>query len=210
MQFRVAFAIVSLASIHSLSAQNARIPVYGEAGLGFGQTLFMGDIRAKLTASVGGGSFAPNAGANALIAFYVAPDSWRGLGVGARAKVFAAGPSAGSNGDEHFFNYYHIGISAKYYPISRTFNRGLYVRGSFGPGQLTTKRANEASRTYVHQFAVGSTALLGVGFSIPVGSKTIGLEAEYETSSRSGTINGLGDGQTFSSGQFGVNVKLGF
>jgi len=202
-------ALAAFASL-PLRAQTPKVPVYGEVGLGFGQTLFFGDIRTKLRQAIGAESFTPNAGGNTVVAFYVAPERWRGLGLGARAKVFAAGGSQGSNGDEYFFTYYHVGFSAKYYPISRTFNRGLYVRGSFGPGQLTTKKANDATRTYSHQFAVGSTALLGAGYSFPLGRRSLSLEAEWETATRNGTINGIGDSQTFRSGQVGVNAYVSF
>ncbi|TGE14373.1 hypothetical protein [Hymenobacter elongatus] len=75
--------------------------VYGEVGLGFGQALFFGDIRQKLRAAIGADDFTPNAGGNFLVAFYVAPATWRGLGVGVRAKVFGAGGSPGASGEEY-------------------------------------------------------------------------------------------------------------
>jgi hypothetical protein len=196
---------------HAQTAPDRQRRVYGEVGLGFGQTLFFGDLRAKLRAAIGAADFTPNRGGNYIIAFYVAPDRWRGLGLGARGKVFGAGGAQGDSGEEYFFNYYHTGISAKYYPLTRQFNKGLYVRASYGPGQLTAKRDDQdEARTFRHQFAVGSTLLGGVGYTLPLGRNSLSFEVEVERARRNGTISGVGDDQVFRSGQVGANVVMTF
>ncbi|TGE13397.1 hypothetical protein [Hymenobacter elongatus] len=102
-------------------------------------------------------------------------------------------------------------ISAKYYPLSRVFNQGFYLRASYGPGQLTAKRDyQDEAKTFRHQFAIGSTLLGGVGYSLPLNKCSLSLEVEMERARRNGTISGVGDSQVFRSGQVGVNVVLTF
>lgn len=57
-------------------AQKQKSSVYGEVGLGFGQTLFFGNIDEELRAALDG-SFDPSIGNNLMMGFYVAPDSGR-------------------------------------------------------------------------------------------------------------------------------------
>lgn len=186
-----------------------KLPVYGELGLGFGKTLFRGDTEDKLSRALGG-RFRGGTGINLSTGFCVAPAGWRGLGVGARVKGTFGTPVRRADGpDEYIFNYYTVALTAKYY-VGRTFNQGLYGRGSFGFGQFTAKRLDEAVRSYTHQYAIGSSALLGVGYTLrrPSGLG-LSLEAEYDLSSRSGTVDGVGD-VGFGSGQIGVNVLVSF
>jgi hypothetical protein len=190
------------------NAQEKKLPVYGEFGVGFGQTLFMGETKNQVRAALGG-AFDPGITGNLSMAFYYAPENWKGLGLGSRIKGSIAGSIIGDFGDSYFFNYYNLSFSAKYYALSGQFNRGLYARGSIGFGQLTTKRANEVTNNYVHQFAVGSTLTGSIGYSFPFNKSAISLEAEFESSSRSGTINGIGD-QSIRSGQIGLNVIYSF
>jgi hypothetical protein len=190
------------------NAQEKKLPVYGEFGVGFGQTLFMGETKNQVRSALGG-AFEPGITGNLSMAFYYAPEKWKGLGLGSRIKGSIAGSVIGDFGDSYFFNYYNLSFSAKYYAFSGQFNRGLYARGSIGFGQLTTKRANEVTNNYVHQFAVGSTLTGSIGYSFPFNKSAISLEAEFESSSRSGTINGLGD-QSIRSGQIGLNVIYSF
>ncbi len=189
------------------SAQDAKLPVYGEFGLGFGQTLFTGDTK-TLVGEALGGTFDPGIASNLMMAFYYAPQKWKGLGIGSRIKGAIATSVTGDFGDSYFFNYYNLSASAKYY-VSREFNRGLYGRAGIGFGQLTTKRANETTNAYTHQFAVGITLTGSVGYSLPVRRGTFSLEAEYESSSRNGTIDRLGD-QTLRSGQVALNLIYSF
>jgi hypothetical protein len=186
----------------------SKLPVYGEFGLGFGQTLFFGDMKAKLSHSYGG-SFNPGIGNNLMMGFYAAPVSWKGLGIGSRIKGTFGTSVIGDDGDSYIFNYYNLAISAKYYALSKTFNRGLYARGSFGFGQFTTKRVNEAANLYKHQYAIGTSLMGGIGYTIPLKKMTLSFEAEFDYSIRNGTIDSKGEA-SYSSGQIGGNIILSF
>ncbi len=196
------------AAVAAEKAATTKLPVFAEVGLGFNKTLYFGATRARLTEALGG-SAAPGTGNNILAGFYVAPVQWRGLGVGSRISGSFGAPVKGDFGDEYIFNYYNLALAAKYYGLSRTFGRGLYARGSVGFGQLTTKRFDSEANHYRHQYALGTSLMAGLGYTLPVRSFSLGLEVEAESASRSGTVDGIGS-KTFRSGQLGVNVVLGF
>ncbi len=182
--------------------------VFAEVGLGFGQTLFGSDTKENLQAAYGG-TFDPGTGNNLLMGFHYAPESWKGFGLGSRIKGTFGTSVKGSNGDDYIFNYYNLGLSAKYHFLSKTFNKGLYGRTGIGFGQFTSKRQNEDQNLYKHQYAIGSTFTAGLGWTFPFKKMAISIEAEYEYSSRNGTIDGKGD-TTFTSGQIGGNVVISF
>ena len=203
ISFFLALITAGLISRPSLGHTERKLPVYGEVGMGAGQTLFFGDIRTKLQRAILARNFDPRVAGNFLLAFYVAPEQWKGFGLGARLKFSGGGGAKDDQQGEYFFNYYNLGVSAKYYPLRR-FNRGLYARASLGTGQLTTKHQfNDAAETYVHQFAIGSTLTDSLGWTFPLKNKSISVESEFEYSRRNGTISGVGDGQLFQSGQLG-------
>ncbi|MDX2306168.1 MAG: hypothetical protein NW226_25390 [Microscillaceae bacterium] len=199
---------IQFANAQTSENKKSRFPIYGEFGLGWGQTLFFGDMKAQLTKSYGG-AFNPNIGNNLMMGFYVAPENWKGLGVGSRIKGTFGTSVSGDNGDSYIFNYYNLAITAKYYAVSKEFNKGLYVRGSFGFGQFTTKRVNEATKLYKHQYAIGTSLMGGIGYTIPFKKTALSIEAEFDYSNRNGTIDGLGDA-SYKSGQIGGNVILSF
>lgn len=191
-----------------LAAQTQKLPVYGELGIGVGQTLFRGNTNAYLQQALGGNGFTPGLGNNLMMGFYAAPEGWRGLGLGSRIRGTFGASVRGNTGDQYIFNYYNLALSAKYYP-SGQFNRGFYGRGSLGFGQFTTKRVNEATQLYVHQYGLGRSVMLGAGYTLPFRRSALSLEAEWESSGRTGTVNGVGD-VTFRSGQLGINLTLSF
>jgi hypothetical protein len=206
----VALALSGAAMPFAARAQQAdtKRPVYAEVGVGINKTLYFGDTRAKLTQALGGSAQA-GTGNNILAGFYVAPEKWRGLGVGSRISGSFGAPVEGDFGDDYIFNYYNLALAAKYYPLSREFGRGLYLRGSAGFGQLTTKRFDDERNFYRHQYALGTSLMGGVGYTLPLKGFSLGLETEFESAARSGTVDGLGS-QTFRSGQVGVNFIVGF
>jgi len=182
--------------------------VFAEAGFGFAQTLFFGDMQNQLIKSYGGG-FEPGTGNNLMLGFYIAPEKWKGFGLGARVKGTFGSSVKGDMGDSYIFNYYTISFSAKYYLISKEFNKGLYLRGWVGFGQMTTKRVNELTKLYKHQYAIGSTLMFGLGWTFPLGKVALSAETEFEYSNRRGTADGIGD-VSYQSGQLGLNVILSF
>ena len=208
--FTAALATALLGHAATATAQKAesKNPVYAEIGLGLNKTLYFGDTRTRLTQALGG-SAKPGTGNNILAGFYVAPQRWRGLGIGSRISGSFGAAVKGDFGDEYIFNYYNLALAAKYYLLSREFGRGLYVRGSAGFGQLTTKRFDEAAKFYRHQYALGTSLMGGIGYTVPLKGFSLGLETEFEAASRAGTVDGLGE-TTFKSGQVGVNVIVGF
>lgn len=199
---------ILLVSAFTLKAQNTKPQVYGEVGMGAGQTLFFADTKNQLRQALGG-AFNPGITSNLIMAFYYAPEKWKGLGIGSRIKGSIATSVIGDFGDSYFFNFYNLAISTKYYAFSKQFNKGSYGRLGVGFGQLTTKRANEETNSYIHQFAVGNTITGSIGYSLPFSKSSISFEAEYEASSRSGTINGVGD-QNIRSGQAAINIIYTF
>ncbi|GAB3041403.1 hypothetical protein [Spirosoma pulveris] len=191
-----------------MAAQTQKVPVYGEVGLGFGQTLFGSGTKAGLQRALGGNGFDPGTGNNVMMGFYVAPENWHGLGIGSRIRGTFGASVRGDAGDQYIFNYYNLALSAKYY-VSGQFNRGFYGRGSFGFGQFTTKRLIESSNTFAHQYAIGTSVMLGAGYTVPFRRTALSLEGEWESASRNGTVNGVGDVR-FRSGQLGVNLILSY
>ncbi|TAE82088.1 MAG: hypothetical protein EAY81_09335 [Bacteroidetes bacterium] len=197
-----------MVSAQTSTDKKIKLPVYGEVGLGFGQTLFFGDMKSQLTKSYGG-AFESGIGNNLMMGFYIAPENWKGLGVGSRIKGTFGTSVKGDNGDDYIFNYYNLAITAKYYALSKEFKKGLYVRGSFGFGQFTTKRVNEAANLYKHQYAIGSSLMGGIGYTLPFKKTALSFEAEFDYSNRNGTIDGSGDA-SYKSGQIGGNIVLSF
>ncbi len=204
----ITLLVAQAASAQKSNESKPKFPVYAEFGLGFGQTLFFGDMKTQLTQSYGG-SFDPGTGNNLMMGFYMSPDSWKGLGIGSRIKGTFGTSVKGDHGDSYIFNYYNLALTAKYYVLSGEFNTGLYVRGSYGFGQFTTKRVNDETNLYKHQYAIGTTLMGGIGYTIPFKRSALSFEAEFDYSSRSGTIDGKGDA-SYQSGQIGANVILSF
>jgi hypothetical protein len=196
------------ANAQTTTDKKTKLPVYGEIGLGFGQTLFFGDMKSQLAKSYGG-AFEPGTGNNLMMGFYVAPESLKGFGFGSRIKGTFGTSVKGDNGDSYIFNFYNLAITAKYYALSKTFNKGLYVRGSFGFGQFTTKRVNEATNLYKHQYAIGTSLMGGIGYTLPFKKTALSFEAEFDYSNRNGTVDGKGD-TGYQSGQIGGNIILSF
>ncbi|MDX2002093.1 MAG: hypothetical protein SFW35_06665 [Chitinophagales bacterium] len=191
-----------------LAQQPLKARLFGEVGLGFGQTLFFADTRNNLVSALGGG-FDPGTGSNLTMAFYFAPVKWKGAGIGGRIKGTFGASVKGDLGDSYIFNFYNLGISAKYFPLYGQFNKGLYIRAGAGFGQFTSKRDGEARKEFKHQYGIGSTLSGSLGWAIPIKKVSLSLETEFEFSSRRGTIDGIGEA-TFQTGQIGGNLIFCF
>lgn len=182
--------------------------IYAEVGYGFGKTLFFSNTKEQLKASYGG-TFNPGNGNSLMMGFYYAPGRWKGFGLGSRIKGTFGSSVKGDNGDSYIFNYYNLAVTGKYYLLSKEFNKGLYVRGSVGFGQFTSKRVNETANLYRHQYAIGSSLMGGIGWTFKAGRKTISIESEFDYSNRNGTIDGKGSA-SYRSGMIGGNIILSF
>lgn len=191
-----------------IGPSDSKLPVYGEVGIGFGQTLLFGDTKAALRRSYGGASD-PGTGSSLMMGFVLAPRSFHGVGIGARIKGTFGSPQKGDQGDDYIFNGYALSLAVKAYPFAKTFNEGPYARVSIGFGQMTTKRQNEATSSYRHQYAIGLTLAGALGYTLPVGPVGLGLEFEMEYSNRNGTAAGIG-ATTFASGHAGGNFVVSF
>ncbi len=193
------------------NAQDSKIPVYANVALGYGNTFFYGTLADKETVNDGRG-FGRNQGFTLSTFFYVSPQSWKGLGIGSGVKGFFATPNNGGNNETYLFNYYHVGLGLKYHPFSRTFNKGFCVKSNFGFGQMTEETRFNSTKTYEHQFAIGTTLLGGIGYSLPLNqgklALTIDLEAEY--SNRRGDVTGKGEDQRFQNSHVSMNFGFGF
>ncbi|GAB3641596.1 hypothetical protein [Spirosoma arcticum] len=189
----------------------AKLPIYANISIGYGNTFFSGTLAQKETINDGRG-YGRNQGNTLTTWFYLAPNRWKGLGVGTGIKGFFATPNNGDNNETYLFNYYHVGVGAKYYLLSRTFNQGLCLKSSFGIGQMTEKTKFNNSRTYEHQFAVGTTLLAGLGYSIPVFKKrsALNIDFDYEIANRRGDVTGIGEDQPFRNSHVSLNIGLGF
>lgn len=188
-----------------------KLPIYANISIGYGNTFFSGTLSEKETINDGRG-YGRNQGNTLTTWFYAAPARWKGLGVGTGVKGFFATPNNGGNNETYLFNYYHVGVGAKYYLLSKQFNKGLCLKSSFGIGQMTEKTKFNTTRVYEHQFAVGTTLLAGLGYSIPVFKKrsALNIDLDYETSNRRGDVTGIGENQPFRNSHVSLNIGLGF
>ena len=195
----------------NLQAQLNKNPIYGNVAIGYGNTFFSGTLSEKETINDGRG-FGRNQGYSLSSFFYVAPVKWKGLGVGSGVKGFFATPNNGGNNETYLFNYYHVGLGAKYYPFSKVFNKGFAFKSSVGIGQMTEKMKYNNTKTYEHQFAVGTTLLAGIGYALPVnkGKNAFTVELEGETSNRRGDVTGKGEDQPFRNKHVSINFGIGF
>ncbi len=203
----IAIALLVFASNVAFSQSN-KTRIYGEVGLGAGQSIINSLSKASLETALGG-TFEPSIGNNLMMAFYVSPERWKGLGIGSRIIGTFGSPTSGTNNSSYVFNYYNLSLAAKFFVLSREFNKGLYVNGSFGFGQFTAKRLNESTKEFQHQYAIGTSLIGGLGYTFPFKKTALSIEVQYENSNRNGTVNGIGD-VNFKSGQLGGNIILSF
>lgn len=211
MKKLICILCIGFGSMSGIEAQTSKLPVYGNVALGYGNTFFYGTLADKETINDGRG-FGRNQGYTLSTFFYVSPEHWKGLGIGSGVKGFFASPNNGGNNETYLFNYYHVGLGLKYYPFSRTFNKGFCVKSNFGFGQMTEKMKYNNTKTYDHQFAIGTTILGGLGYSLPLnkGKFALNLDFEAEYSNRRGDVTGKGEDQRFQNSHVSMNVGFGF
>ncbi len=200
-------AAILLCTSNTFAQSEKKQSVYSEIGVGFGKTLFFGDVKSVLKDGYGG-AFDPGTATNLIMGFSFSPESWKGFGVGSKLN-FAIGNSVkGDNNDAYVFNYYNFAITTKYFAISKKYNEGFYVNASAGLGQFTSERSN-GTLYYKHLYGLGFSFLSGAGYSIPVGRQSLSFEVQYDYSTRDTGIDGKGE-SALKSGQFGANIIYSF
>ena len=209
MKMNLLIASALLLTLQYGFAQSQKLRIYGDIGMGAGQAVINPKTKATLKNALGGG-FEPSIGNNLMMAFYVSPEKWKGLGIGSKIHGTFGSPSNGENGSKYVFNYYNLAIASKYFLLSQTFNKGLYIAGSFGFGQFTSKRINETTHEYQHQYAIGTSLTVGIGYTITFKKTALSLELQYEKANRNGTVNGIKESVKFQTGQLGGNLILSF
>lgn len=217
LRFSVLFAAVTLLATSLVYAQTTterpKLRVYGEVAYGAGMHLFTGRLEDARAARVDSG-FSNNRFGNAFAAsFFVVPSRTPNFGFGMSMKgTFGAPAERASDKAQFFFNGYSVNVAAKWFPFSERFNEGWLVRGQVGFGQFLQKMRLPNRNVYEHQYAIGNSYLLGVGYAIPVGrsDRAIIIEGQLEYNSRQGDQTGVGEKLNFSYGQVSLNVGYSF
>ena len=187
------------------SATNAF--TYGELKVGYGVTQFGDGLRERYEA----GNFSTSGGVLSSIAAYRKFDNIDHLHFGLKFKAHAAMPSNGDNNQEMFFNFWGAGISTKYFPFSATGNDGLYLQGDYYfTTQFTQKYRRTEAKEFDHQFAIGSSVTLGLGYQHKLSNGyALVATVEYDWASRRGEVQGIGDA-TFQNSNVGIQLGLVF
>lgn len=97
------FALATVALVLAATAQEKKLPVYGELGIFFGQTLFTKKTKSQLRQALRG-TFDSGIVSNIIITVYCAPEKWKGFGIGSRIKGAVVVSVKGDFGDSYFFN----------------------------------------------------------------------------------------------------------
>ncbi len=175
---------------------------------GYGVNIFGKGLKEKYNA----GNFSSSGGGLASLAAYHKFKKINFLNFGIKYKSLGAAPAKGDNEQEMFFNYWGAAITTKYFPFDRDAKKGVYLQGDyFFVSQFTQKYRNTATKTFDHQFAIGSGLAFGLGydFSIGKGRTMLTIGVEYETNSRTGEVTGIGD-KNFKGSNFGVMTGIKF
>jgi hypothetical protein len=211
-------AIVSLLTFTSFaqSNENPSSPAtestsggftYGELKAGYGVTQFQSGLKERYES----GNFGTSGGGLFSVAAFRKFESLGHLHFGLKYKSLGAAASKGDDDREMFFNFHGVGVSAKYFPFSAAAVDGLFVQGDYNfVTQFTQKYRNTAALEFDHQFGIGSSFTLGLGYQHSLAHR-YGLVAsiEYDIASRQGEVQGVGDKQ-FRNSNIAVQVGLIF
>lgn len=180
---------------------------YGEFKAGYGVNQFSDGLSNRFES----GNFSTSAGGLASIAAYRKFDKLNFLNVGLKFKGLGAAPSTGDNGEEMFFNFWGTAFSAKYFPFRKSAEKGFYLQTDYNfITQFTQKYRNISTLTFDHQFAIGNSVTIGMGYQYPL-KYGLGLVAsvEYDWATRQGEVQGIGD-QPFRNSNLAFQVGLIF
>lgn len=178
--------------IFSANAQTAQNSfTYGEFKSGYGITTFGAGLNERFEA----GNFSTSGGGLTAIAAYRKFEKINKLHLGLKFKGLAAAPSSGDQGEELFFNFWGAAISAKFFPFSKTGEKGIFILGDYNfVTQFTQKYRKVSLLQFDHQFAIGSSITFGAGYQFFF-SNRYGLvtSVEFDWASRTGEVQGVGD-----------------
>jgi hypothetical protein len=163
---------------------------YGEFKAGIGVTQFSTGLKERFN----NGNFSTSSGGLFSIAAYRKFQKINHLHFGLKFKALGAGVSRGNNNNEMFFNFWGTGISTKFFPFSKSGTQGFYLQGDYNfITQFTQKYRNTSMLEFDHQFAIGNSLTLGIGYQIKL-KKRYGLLAsvEYDNASRQGEVQAIG------------------
>lgn len=179
----------------------------GEFKAGYGITQFNDGLQERFES----GNFSTSGGGLFSVAAYRKFNAINHLHFGLKFKALGAGPSAGDNNEEMFFNFWGAAISTKYFPFSKSAAQGIYLQGDYNfVTQFTQKYRNVQELHFDHQFAIGSSLTVGLGYQYPLKNR-YGLVAslEYDWAYRQGEVQGVGD-QQFRNSNIAFQVGLIF
>ncbi|MFM8913464.1 MAG: hypothetical protein ACKOE6_11210 [Flammeovirgaceae bacterium] len=192
-----------------VSAQTAKRDTsftYAEIRFGYGVSSF----GSGLTEAYEAGNFSTSAGVLATLAAYHKFKRVNHLVFGFKFKSLGAAPSNGDNGQQMFFNYWGAAVTTKYFPLTKSANRGLFLQADFFfVTQFTQKYRTTSALQFNHQFAIGNGFAIGMGYELPLKRNAITFGIEYESDTRRGEVTGVGD-KTFQSSNLGFLVGYRF
>lgn len=180
---------------------------YGEFKAGYGLNQFSSGLNERFE----NGNFSNSAGGLASIAAYRKFEKLHYLHLGLRFKGLGAAPSTGDNGEEMFFNFWGTALSVKCFPLSKAADKGLYLQADYNfITQFTQKYRTVSALDFDHQFAIGTSIALGMGYQHSL-KNGYGLLAsvEYDWATRQGEVQGVGE-QQFRSSHLAVQIGLVF
>ncbi len=180
---------------------------YGEFKAGYGVTQFSAGLSERFK----DGNFSSSGGGLASIAAYRKFEMINHLHFGLKFKGLGAAPSTGDNEEEMFFNFWGTAISAKYFPFNKSAVKGIYVQGDYNfITQFTQKYRTTSDLEFEHQFAIGDSFTLGLGYQYPL-KNGFGLIAsvEYDWATRNGEVQGVGE-QRFQNSNLAFQIGIIF
>ncbi len=180
---------------------------YGELKSGYGTTHFGPGLQERYES----GNFSASGGGLFSIAAYRKFENIDYLHFGIRYKALGATPSNGNNNQEMFFNFWGASVSTKYFPFSTSGSEGLYLQGDYNfITQFTQKYRRTETREFDHQFAIGSSFTLALGYQHKLANRYgVVASIEYDWASRLGEVQGVGDVR-FRNGNLGFQLGLVF
>jgi hypothetical protein len=166
---------------------------YGEFKAGYGATQFSTGLEERFKT----GNFSTSGGGLFSISAYRKFEKLNYVHLGLKFKGIGAAPSQGDNNSEMFFNFWGTAFSTKYFTFSKSASKGIYLQGDYNfTTQFTQKYRSSEALEFDHQFAIGSSFTLGLGYHYPLKNRyALVATVEYDWANRQGEVQGIGDKQ---------------